>query len=117
MIKIYHNSRCRTCREALSILQENSQDINLVDYLTNPISKLELKKIVKLLAIHPYDLIRTKDVLFKELYSDQELSYDECIDVLLKNPILMHRPIVIKDNKAIIGRPAIKVLDLLNCKI
>tara|TARA_B110000495_G_C22440901_1_gene276598 strand:+ start:151 stop:504 length:354 start_codon:yes stop_codon:yes gene_type:complete len=117
MIKFYHNPRCGTCRKSLSFLHDNNQDVNLVEYLTNPISKIELKKIIKLLNISAYDLIRVKESLFKELYAGKRLSNDECIDILLKHPVLMERPIIVQDNKAIIGRPAIKVLDLLNCKI
>jgi arsenate reductase len=58
-----------------------------------------------------------RESLFQELYNGKILSNDECVDILLEHPILMERLIVVKDNKAIIGRPSIKVLDLLNCKI
>ena len=117
MIKFYHNPKCGTSRQSLSLLYDNAQDFDLVEYLTNPISKIELKKIIKLLDIPAYDLIRVKESLFKALYAGKKLSNDEYIDILLEHPLLMQRPIIIKDNKAIIGRPAIKVLDLLNYKI
>ena len=116
-MKVYYNPRCRTCRDSLGILNEHKQSFTVIDYLKNPITKRDLKKIIKLLGVSAHDLIRTKDKIYKDLYADKELSENQCVDLLIKHPTLMQRPIIVKNNQAIIGRPAVKVLDLLNCKI
>tara|TARA_B100000902_G_C27109797_1_gene812967 strand:+ start:454 stop:726 length:273 start_codon:yes stop_codon:yes gene_type:complete len=89
----------------------------IIDYIKAPISKTDLENIIILLGVSARDLIRTKDRIYKDLYSDKELSDKQCVDILLTHPTLMQRPIIIKENQAIIGRPAVKVLDLINCNI
>ena len=112
-MKIYHNPRCRKSRETLSIIREHSEEINIVEYLKTPPSKKEIKFILKLLNMSAEDLIRKEEKLFKDLYRGKDLSQDEWVNILLKNPILIQRPIVVKDSAAIIGRPPINVLALL----
>jgi arsenate reductase len=85
----------------------------VIEYLKNPPDKTELQKILKSLGIKPSQLMRKSEGLFKEKYRGKNLSEDEWLDVLVKNPILIERPIVIKGNKAMIGRPPENVLKIL----
>tara|TARA_B100000579_G_C22448839_1_gene673338 strand:- start:45 stop:389 length:345 start_codon:yes stop_codon:yes gene_type:complete len=113
-MKIYHNTRCRKSRETLSILTENGCNIEVVEYLKTPLKKEEIKVILKKLDMIPEELIRKQEKLYKELYKDKVLTQSAYLDILVKHPILIQRPIVVKDNFAVLGRPPINVLDLLN---
>ena len=112
-MKIYHNPRCRKSREALSILIQNNIQVEVIEYLKTPITKKELCVIINKLGISASDLVRKEEKLFKELYKDKKMNETEYINILYENPILIQRPIIIKDNRAVIGRPPINVLDLL----
>ena len=113
-MKIYHNPRCSKSREVLKIIESKSINFEIVQYLKKPISKLELRNILKLLNIPPIDLIRKNESVYKKNFKGKNLSYDQWLDVLCENPILIERPIVIKDNQALICRPAEKVLNLFD---
>ncbi|WP_109438450.1 MULTISPECIES: arsenate reductase (glutaredoxin) [Aquimarina] len=113
MTTIYHNPRCRKSRETLAILEEKTEDITIVKYLETPPSVEELTEIIKFLNISPIDLVRKNETVWKENYKGKEITNTELISVLSKHPILIERPIVVKDNKAIIGRPPQKVVDIL----
>tara|TARA_B100001741_G_C15968718_1_gene332381 strand:- start:18 stop:359 length:342 start_codon:yes stop_codon:yes gene_type:complete len=112
-MKIYHNPRCRKSREALSILIQNNIQVEVIEYLKTPITKKELCVIINKLGISASDLVRKEEKLYKELYKDKKMNETEYINILYENPILIQRPIIIKDNRAVIGRPPINVLDLL----
>jgi arsenate reductase (glutaredoxin) len=106
MITIYHNPRCSTSRQTLEILHKRKDEVKVIEYLKNPPDKKELQQILKYLGLPASQLIRKKEELFKEKYKDKKLSEAEWLDVMIKNPILIERPIVIKGKKAIIGRPS-----------
>ncbi len=112
-MKIYHNPRCRKSREALSILQEHNIPVDIVEYLKQKLTKKEIKNILKILNISALDLIRKEEKIFKENYKNKKLTEEDCINILFSNPILIQRPIIIKDNQGVLGRPPINVLDLL----
>lgn len=105
MIKIYHNPRCRKSREGLQILEESGKDFEIVKYLENTPTKEELSDIIKLLSIKPIDLVRKNESIWKENYKNKQLSDNETITAMVKNPKLIERPIVVNKNKAIVGRP------------
>ena len=113
-MKIYHNTRCRKSRETLSILTENGCHIEVVEYLKTPLKREEIKIILKKLDMIPEELIRKEEKLYKKLYKGKVLTQSDYLDILVKHPILIQRPIVVKDNFAVLGRPPINVLDLLN---
>ncbi len=110
---IYHNNRCGKSRNTLAILKEKGVEINVVEYLNNPLSATELKRIIDLLGIKPIDLIRKGEAVFKENYKGKELNDDEWIQAMVEHPILIERPIVEVNGKAVIGRPPENVLDIL----
>ena len=117
-MKIYHNPRCRKSRETLKIIQENTDSLKLeklqiIEYLKTPPTKTEIKKIISTLNVSAKDLVRKNESIFKNFKITTDLRENEYIDMLAKHPILIERPIVIKDNKGVIGRPPINVLDLL----
>jgi len=113
-MKIYHNPRCRKSRESLSILYEHNIKVNVIEYLKTPLTRTEIEGLIKMLSISPLELVRKNEKLFKEVYKNKQLTHDEWIDVLCAHPILIERPIIVKDNFAVLGRPPINVLDLLN---
>ena len=113
-IKIFHNPRCSKSRQTLELLHSNNADPEVVEYLKTPPSAEELKTILDMLGIEPRQLMRTKEAEYKDNGLDNEaLSRDELIDAMVKFPKLIERPIVIKNGKAIIGRPPENVLELI----
>ncbi|WP_281614258.1 arsenate reductase (glutaredoxin) [Flammeovirga sp. SubArs3] len=112
MIKIWHNPRCSKSRESLNLLKEGNNDIEIREYLKDTPSKEEVTEIINLLGIKPLELIRKGEAIFKENFKGKDLSDDEYIQAMVDFPKLIERPIVIKDNKAVIGRPPSLVLDL-----
>ena len=113
MTTLYHNPRCSKSRQALRILEEKGETIEIVNYLKNPPSRAELKQVIKLLGIEPIALVRTKETAWSENFKGKNLSNEEIIDALLQYPKLMERPIAINGTKAIIGRPPERVLQIL----
>ncbi|UNY97994.1 arsenate reductase (glutaredoxin) [Zhouia spongiae] len=113
MIKIYHNPRCTKSREGLQILEKSGQDFEIVKYLEDIPSEKELRKILNCLDIRPEQLIRKNETVWKENYKGKLLSDDELIEIMLEHPKLIERPIVIKNNKAIIGRPPENIKSIL----
>lgn len=113
MIKIYHNNRCRKSREGLEILENSGKEFQIIKYLEDTPSKVELKELIELLGIKPIDLIRKNEAIWKYDFKDKNLNDDEIVDAMIKNPKLIERPIVINGNKAIIGRPPSLILDII----
>lgn len=104
MIQVYHNPRCGKSRNCLAFIEQTNQEYEIIPYLTETPSVDELKTLLKKLNIQPLDLVRTKEKIWIENYKGKELSNDQIIQAMADNPILIERPIVIKDGKAIIGR-------------
>jgi len=113
MIKIYHNNRCRKSREGLQTVQASEQPYEVIDYISNPLDAKELKEIITVLGISPIDLVRKNEVIWKSDYKGKELSDQELIEAMAKHPKLIERPIVIHNNKGVIGRPNERILDIL----
>ena len=114
MIKIYHNPRCKKSREGLEILEKSGKKFEIVKYLENIPTKQELKEIISYLHMEPIDLVRKKETIWKEKFKSKCLSSEEIIDIMLTYPKLIERPIVVKDKKAVIGRPASTIDPLIN---
>lgn len=105
MIKIYHNPRCSKSRQGLAILEESEKDFEIIKYLDTPLSEKELTDIVSLLKIKPIDLVRKNEKIWKENFKGKELNDINIIKAMVENPKLIERPIVVNENKAVIGRP------------
>jgi arsenate reductase len=104
MITIYHNPRCQKSRTALQYIESVDKDIQIIEYLKNPPSVKELKELLNLLELKPIDIVRKKEALFVSDYKDGSYTDAQWLKILVENPILIERPIVIKGNKAIIAR-------------
>jgi len=114
MIQIYHNPRCGKSRSCLAFLDESNQDYEIIPYLTETPSFDDLKALLQKLDLEPIELVRTKEKIWIENYKGKTLSDDEIIQSMADNPILIERPIVIKDGKAIIGRDLDRVASFLD---
>lgn len=112
-MKIYHNPRCRKSREGLAILQEAQVEIDVIEYLKNPVSGEELQDILQKLGIPAIDLVRKNEAIWKEKFKNKNLSESEVIEAMVDFPKLIERPIVIKGDKAVIGRPPENISALL----
>ena len=112
-MKIYHNPRCSKSRNTLSIIQEMGNEVEIIEYLNTTPTVKELEVILEMLNIKAIELIRTNEIIWKENYKGKEMTDQELINAMRENPKLIERPIVIKNGKAIIGRPPEKVLNLL----
>ena len=113
-VKIWHNPRCSKSRASLSLLEEKEVDAEVVKYLDDVPSKEELQSILKMLGMNSArELMRTKEEIYKALSLADENSEDRLLDAMVENPKLIERPIVIKGNKAVIGRPIENVMELL----
>ena len=109
MIQIYHNPRCTKSRECLVFLEESGQEYEVIKYLENNPTFDELKSIIKKLNVKPIELVRRKEKIWIENFKDKTLSDDEIIQAMISNPLLIERPIVINEKKAVIARPLEKV--------
>lgn len=112
-VTLYYNPRCSKCREALCMLEDKGVKADIIEYLKTPPTEKELKDLLKKLDLKPNEIIRKKEPLFEAKFKNKKLSDAEWIKVLCKNPILIERPIAIDGNKAVIGRPPERVIDLL----
>jgi len=113
-VVIYHNPRCSKSRQTLALLREHGVEPEIVEYLQNPPTAATLKKILRMLDIRPRQLLRTGESAYREhKLADARLGDDEIIAAMLRDPILIERPIVVKGNRAAIGRPPASVLDIL----
>ncbi|MNR32027.1 Arsenate reductase [compost metagenome] len=109
MIQIYHNPRCGKSRTCLAFMDQKNQEYEIIPYLTDTPTFEDLKSLLSKLDLEPLQLIRTKEKIWIDNYKGKIVTNDEIIQSMVDNPILIERPIVIKDGKAIIGRD----LDLL----
>ncbi|MHA6281000.1 arsenate reductase (glutaredoxin) [Salinimicrobium sp. CAU 1759] len=114
MIKIYHNPRCRKSREGLQVLEESGKDFEVREYLKETLSEKEIADLLQKLNMAPIELVRKEEKLWKENYRDRDLSDAELMRVMAENPKLIQRPIVETNNKAVIGRPASNIEELLD---
>jgi len=113
-LKIYYNPNCSKCRASLEILNDNELNPDVINYLDTPPTKEELSEILNLLGMKAIELVRKGEVEFKTTGLDKaDLSNDEVIEIMINNPILIERPIIIHEDRAIIGRPVEKVVDFI----
>lgn len=113
-IKIWHNPRCSKSREAMSILEENNCESEVIKYLDVKPSVEEIKTVLKMLNLSARELMRTKEDIYKELHLKDEADEEKLIEAMATHQKLIERPIIIKGDKAIIGRPTSKIAEFLN---
>ncbi|MEA3353754.1 MAG: arsenate reductase (glutaredoxin) [Campylobacterota bacterium] len=115
MIKIWHNNRCSKSREAKAILEDSGYEFETFEYLKNEFTKEDIKDIISKLGIDDIrDMLRDKESEYKELnIADSAKTQEEIIDLVVANPKLVERPIIIKGDKAVIARPMENLTELL----
>ena len=113
MLTIYHNPRCRKSRETLKLIEDAGEMVQVVEYLKIPPSRDDLARIVELLGIKPEELVRKGEAIYKENFKGEKFSDEQWLDILAGHPKLIERPIVVKGDRAVIGRPPENVKELL----
>ncbi|WP_405572214.1 arsenate reductase (glutaredoxin) [Winogradskyella sp. Asnod2-B02-A] len=113
MIKIYHNPRCSKSRLGLALLEESGKEFEIIKYLEDKLSSKTLTSIISKLGIKPIDLVRKNEAIWKSDYKNKTLTDQELIEAMVKHPKLIERPIVINGDKAVIGRPTEKILEII----
>ena len=111
-IIIYHNPKCSKSRKTLEYIIDKNISPIIKLYLEEEITKKEIQNIVKMLGIKAIDLVRQQEEEFMD-YKNKDLNDEEVFSLLIKYPKLIERPIVVSDNRAILGRPPEKVLDII----
>jgi arsenate reductase len=113
-LRIYIKPTCTTCRKALRILNEKRTDFEAINYYEKPFSKKGLTELIKKLNISPKDLLRKNEKIYKDLnLSHKDLSDSQIIDLMIKHPDLIQRPIVDGKGKVILARPAEEIKKIL----
>ena len=112
-MKIYHNPRCLKSRQTLALLKENVTDPEVILYLDKAPTTQELLDLLNKLQLSPIQLVRKGEAIWKEKFKGKDLSDDDIIEAMILNPKLIERPIVVKGNKAVLGRPPENVLQLI----
>lgn len=112
-LTIYHNPRCSTSRKGLEVVKNSGKEFEIIKYLETIPSEKELTEIIGLLNIAPIDLVRKNEKIWKGNYKGHDLSDTELIKIMVENPKLIERPIVINNTKAVIGRPVENILSIL----
>jgi arsenate reductase len=112
-VRIYHNNRCSKSRAACHLLAEKGVAAEIVDYLKTPPSADELRELLAKLGMSAEQLVRRGEAVFKTHYAGRSLSEDEWLAALVAHPILIERPIVVRGERAVLGRPPERVLDLV----
>lgn len=113
-VTILHNPRCSKSRQALQLLKEQGIEPVIVEYLKSPPTTAELDRILGLLGLAPRDLMRRKEPLYRDLaLADPAIGHEALVSAMTEHPILIERPIVVANGKAVLGRPPEKVLDIL----
>ena len=112
-MRIYHNPRCSKSREARQLCEDAGVELEIVEYLKTPPDEVELKKLLGKLGLKAHEVIRTKEEVYSQLGLSPDSNEEELLAAIIKYPILLERPIVVKDKQAVIGRPPENVKQLL----
>jgi len=112
-MKIYHNPRCSKSRQTLDIIKAANKEVEIIEYLKTPPTEDELRDLLRKLNLPIEYLIRKGEEVYKTEFKGKELTEDQWIKALVENPKMLERPIVVKDDEAILGRPPENVEKLL----
>ncbi len=113
VVTIYHNPRCSKSRNTLSLLEESSVNPQVVLYLENPPDSRELKVLLKKLGLTAAQLVRRGEEAYKASGLNKDSDDEEILAAMAKYPKLIERPIVVKGNRAVLGRPPENILELI----
>ena len=107
MITIFHNPRCSKSCAAMTYLKEKGEELNVVNYLDGSVTEEQLRDVLRKLGVPAKSIVRTGEALWKERFAGPKLSEDELIRVMVENPRLIERPIVIKGDKVEVSSPQV----------
>lgn len=114
MITLYHNPRCSKSRAALELLESRGAAPSVVRYLETPPDAATLRRLLKQLGLPARELLRKGEDEYRDLgLDDSSLTEAQLIDAMVRHPLLIERPIAISGNRAVVGRPPERVLELL----
>jgi len=112
-IKVYEKPTCTTCRNVSKLLVENGVDFEKVNYYIEPFSRSQLQSLLKKMKIKPSELLRKKEEVYKKLkIKEKNFSEDQILELMIKHPDLVQRPIVEMGSKVILTRPPEKIREL-----
>jgi len=111
-ITVYEKPTCTTCRVVKKHLTENNVEFEAVNYFEKPLTADALKKLLKSAGLKPSECLRTKEEAYRRYVAGKDLSNDQLIELMVKHPELIQRPIVVKGGKAVLARPIEKLQDL-----
>ena len=113
-ITVYQKPTCTTCRQVYAALRDAGVDFDAVDYYTDPIPKTKLRELLRKMKMPAQELLRTKEEIYRTLrLGERDLTDDEIVELMVKHPDLIQRPIVEKGSRAILARPADRLKDIL----
>ncbi len=113
MFKIYHNPRCSKSRNGLKYLEESGYEFEVIEYFKNPLTEMELTRLLIKLNKKPLDIIRTQEPAYRSELKGKNFTDEEWIKILVNEPKLILRPIIESRYKAIIGNPPDNIKRLL----
>lgn len=108
-----HNPRCSKSRAALDLVRESGVELPVREYLREPLTVDELRRIVDLLGVRPIDIVRRGEAQFQELGLSDATPDEDVLKAMAEHPILIERPIVVRNGRAVVGRPPENVRELL----
>ncbi|TDQ38445.1 arsenate reductase (glutaredoxin) [Thiopseudomonas denitrificans] len=110
----YHNSRCSKSRDGLELLAQHNIEPEVVNYLDTPPTAIEIKTLLDKLGMSARELMRTGEEAYKNLGLDNPgLTEEQLVDAMVREPILIQRPVFTNEKRAVIGRPTEKLLEIL----
>ena len=113
-ITVYQKPTCTTCRQVHAALKEAGVDFEAVNYYVDPIPKSKLRELLRKMGLPARQLLRTKEEIYKKLrLGERDLTDDQIVDLMVKHPDLIQRPIVEKGPRAILARPAERLKEIL----
>lgn len=108
-----HNPRCSKSRAALELVRESGVELPVREYLQEPLSVDELRRVTQLLGVRPIEIVRRGEPVFAMLALSNDTPDDEVLRAMAEHPILIERPIVVRNGRAVVGRPVEKVREVL----
>lgn len=111
-VTIYHNPRCSKSRAALAYLKDSDIEFDIISYLNGQLNEQQLTEILRALGMNAKDVMRKGEKIYKQLGLSNETDETKLIAAIIANPILLERPIVVKDGKAAIARPLENIMAL-----
>lgn len=112
-ITIFHNPRCSKSRQALSLLQQHGADVEVVEYLKRPLTVEEILGVLRKLDVEPHALLRPREDAYAEVGLAEGCSAEQVASAIALHPMLLERPVIVRGDRAVIGRPPERALELL----